>query len=133
MSVSHPTLNQADFPAQALPAIKTRASPVDAALRRALDVVVSAAALLLLLPLLALIALCIRLDSPGPILFVQKRVGRHGQEFPVFKFRSMFTVFGSPGACPCGGQAPARSDLRTQRHKPLWTARSFLCSISGLA
>jgi len=91
MSVSHPTLNQADFPAQALPAIKTRASPVDAALRRALDVVVSAAALLLLLPVLTLIALCIRLDSPGPILFVQERVGRHGQEFPVFKFRSMFT------------------------------------------
>lgn len=91
MSVSHPTVNHADFPAQALPAIRTQSSPLDAVLRRALDIAVSAAALLLLLPLLALIALCIRLDSPGPVLFVQKRVGKHGQEFPVFKFRSMFT------------------------------------------
>ena len=91
MSVSHPTANPADFPAQAMPAIRTQASPVDAALRRALDVLVSAAALLLLLPVLALLALLIRLDSPGPILFVQTRVGRHGRHFPVFKFRSMFT------------------------------------------
>ena len=51
----------------------------------------SAVALLLLLPVLALIALLIRLGSPGPILFVQTRVGKHGQHFPVFKFRSMFT------------------------------------------
>ena len=91
MSVFHPSANQAGFPAQALPAIKTQASSLDAALRRALDVVVSAAALLLLLPVLALVALLIRLDSPGPILFVQTRIGKHGQPFPVFKFRSMFT------------------------------------------
>ena len=93
MSVSNLT-TRTDFPPVnfvAEPIASPNASPFDAALRRALDVVVSAAALLLLLPLLALIALCIRLDSPGPVLFVQKRVGRHGQEFPVFKFRSMFT------------------------------------------
>ena len=93
MSVSNLT-TRTDFPPVDLPAeplASPNASPADAVLRRALDVVVSAAALLLLLPLLALIALCIRLDSPGPILFVQKRVGRHGREFPVFKFRSMFT------------------------------------------
>ena len=47
--------------------------------------------MLLLLPLLAAIALLIRLDSPGPVLFIQKRVGKDGVEFPVFKFRSMFT------------------------------------------
>jgi len=93
MSVSNLT-TRTDFPPVnfvAEPIASPNASPFDAALRRALDVVVSAAALLLLLPLLALIALCIRLDSPGPVLFVQKRVGRHGCEFPVFKFRSMFT------------------------------------------
>ena len=112
MSVSNPTANQTDFPAQAiaavqalpahalpaqalpaqaLPVLQVQTSPLDAALRRALDVLVSAAALLLLLPFLAVIALLIRLDSPGPVLFVQTRVGRHGQHFPVFKFRSMFT------------------------------------------
>jgi len=93
MSVSNLT-TRTDFPPVnfvAEPIASPNASPVDAALRRALDVVVSAAALLLLLPVLTLIALCIRLDSHGPVLFVQKRVGRHGREFPVFKFRSMFT------------------------------------------
>ena len=96
MSVSNPAAHQADFPAQTIPAqaipiLETQTSPVDAVLRRALDVAVSAAALLLLLPVLLVIALLIRLDSPGPILFVQTRVGKHGREFPVFKFRSMFT------------------------------------------
>jgi len=59
--------------------------------QRALDVALASAILLLLLPLCALIALLIRLDSPGPVLFIQKRVGRGGREFPFFKFRSMVT------------------------------------------
>ena len=71
--------------------IQTQTSSADAVLRRALDILVASLALLLLLPVLLTVALLIRLDSPGPILFVQKRVGKHGREFPVFKFRSMFT------------------------------------------
>ena len=78
----------ADFAPE--PLVRVRTSPADAAARRALDVLVAAAALLLLLPLLLVVAILIRLDSPGPILFVQTRVGKHGQTFPVFKFRSMF-------------------------------------------
>lgn len=66
-------------------------SQLDAGLRRLLDIVVSMTALLLLLLPLALIALLIRLDSPGPILFIQRRVGKNGREFPVFKFRSMYS------------------------------------------
>ena len=66
------------------------ASRLDALLRRLLDLGVSAAALLFLFPLLLLIALLIRLDSPGPVLFIQRRVGRNGREFSVFKFRSMY-------------------------------------------
>ena len=92
MSVSNLTtsnLTRTDFPP--VDHVAANASPVDAVLRRALDVAVSAAALVLLLPLLLVIALLIRLDSPGPILFVQTRVGKHGHPFPVFKFRSMFT------------------------------------------
>src|SRR2546423_1021350 len=53
---------------------------------------VGAAALLLLLssPLLAFTALAIWLDSPGPVLFRQQRIGLHGQPFTIYKFRTMF-------------------------------------------
>lgn len=93
MSVSTQTAHQADFPQADFPAghnKRTQASSLDAVLRRALDILVSTTALLLLLPLLALLAFLIRLDSPGPILFVQRRVGLGGREFNVYKFRSMF-------------------------------------------
>lgn len=60
-----------------------------AALKRTLDLVVGGLALLLLAPLMALIALVIRLDSPGPALFRQRRIGRDGRPFVIFKFRSM--------------------------------------------
>nr|WP_245722679.1 sugar transferase [Micromonospora matsumotoense] len=49
----------------------------------------AAVALLLLLPLVALIALAVKLDSRGPVLFRQTRVGQGGQEFGVLKFRTM--------------------------------------------
>ena len=71
-------------------ALPGKLSPLDAVLRRLLDLVVSAAALLLLFPFLLLLALWIRLDSRGPVLFIQRRVGRYGQEFSVYKFRSMY-------------------------------------------
>jgi lipopolysaccharide/colanic/teichoic acid biosynthesis glycosyltransferase len=57
--------------------------------KRAFDLLVAAAALLLLAPLLAAIALWIKLDSPGPVLFRQQRVGRHGRPFAIHKFRTM--------------------------------------------
>lgn len=59
-------------------------------LKRAIDVVVSATMLLLLLPLLLYIALRVRLSSPGPILFRQERIGLHGRPFLLYKFRSMY-------------------------------------------
>jgi lipopolysaccharide/colanic/teichoic acid biosynthesis glycosyltransferase len=59
------------------------------AAKRILDLVVSALGLLLLLPVLAIIAVIIKLDSPGPIFFRQERVGRGGRSFRIFKFRSM--------------------------------------------
>ncbi len=67
-----------------------RVSQSDEILRRGLDIAVSSLALLLLLPFLALLALLIRLDSPGSVLFTQRRVGKDGQEFAFFKFRSMY-------------------------------------------
>jgi len=59
------------------------------AMKRLLDVAVSVAALVLGSPVMFLIALIVRLDSPGSILFRQQRVGKGGKLFPVFKFRSM--------------------------------------------
>lgn len=65
--------------------------------KRAFDLIVAAAALLLLAPLLAALALWIRLDSPGPALFRQERVGRHGRPFFIHKLRTMrHGVAGAP-------------------------------------
>jgi lipopolysaccharide/colanic/teichoic acid biosynthesis glycosyltransferase len=57
--------------------------------KRAFDVVVSAALLIVLAPLMLLIAAVIRLTSRGPVVFCRARVGRRGQTFPMLKFRSM--------------------------------------------
>jgi lipopolysaccharide/colanic/teichoic acid biosynthesis glycosyltransferase len=57
--------------------------------RRAADLVLSMLGLLAALPLLALCALAIRLDSKGPIFYRQERVGRHGRIFKVLKLRTM--------------------------------------------
>lgn len=60
-----------------------------AVLKRMVDVVGAAIGFLLSIPLMVLIAVLIKIDSPGPILFKQKRVGLFGQEFRVYKFRTM--------------------------------------------
>ena len=59
-------------------------------MKRLLDIAGSGLLLVLLSPLYALVALAIRLDSPGPIFFKQIRVGRWGTLFPMWKFRSMY-------------------------------------------
>ena len=57
--------------------------------KRVFDIFISAMSLVLTLPLLGLIALAIRLDSPGPILYRQERVGENGRLFKMLKFRTM--------------------------------------------
>ena len=58
-------------------------------IKRLLDVVLSACGLLVLSPLLLLLCLAIKLDSPGPVFFKQKRVGIHKSYFDILKFRTM--------------------------------------------
>ena len=58
--------------------------------KRAFDIVVASSLLLVSLPLLAVLALAVRVSSPGPILFRQKRVGLNGRLFEIVKFRTMF-------------------------------------------
>ncbi len=59
--------------------------------KRAFDILFAAIALLALSPVMALTALAVRLDSPGPVLFRQKRYGFNNELIEVFKFRSMYT------------------------------------------
>jgi exopolysaccharide biosynthesis polyprenyl glycosylphosphotransferase len=75
-----------------LPLIELRESRIrgwNYVLKRAMDIVISSAVLILTAPLLALISLSIKLDSAGPVFLRQVRVGRDGEEFICYKFRSM--------------------------------------------
>ncbi|MCD8119146.1 MAG: sugar transferase [Lachnospiraceae bacterium] len=56
-----------------------------------MDVVLSGCAIVLLSPFLVIISIAIKLDSPGPVLFKQKRVGKHKELFNIWKFRTMRT------------------------------------------
>jgi lipopolysaccharide/colanic/teichoic acid biosynthesis glycosyltransferase len=80
------------------------------ALKRGLDVVGSALGLLLLLPVLAFIALIVKLGSPGPVFFRQERVGLGGHPFRIYKFRSMV-----PEAARSGTALTVRADPRITR------------------
>ena len=80
------------------------------AVKRILDVVGSALGLLVLLPVLVIVAVAIRFDSPGPIFFRQERVGLRGRSFRIFKFRSMVV-----GAARAGTALTVRGDTRITR------------------
>ncbi len=64
-------------------------TPATERYRRTLDLAISGTALLVLSPLLALTAVAVRADTPGPVVFRQTRVGRNGKTFTMYKFRSM--------------------------------------------
>jgi lipopolysaccharide/colanic/teichoic acid biosynthesis glycosyltransferase len=65
------------------------------ALKRALDVVLSASILAFMLPVVALVALAVVLESPGPVLYRAERIGRGGRVFRMLKFRKMHSHSGS--------------------------------------
>lgn len=79
------------------------------AVKRALDVAVSGAVLLAACPVMALTALMIRVESPGDPIFVQRRLGRHGQPFSMLKFRTMYA------GSEAGGVYEAVADARVTR------------------
>ncbi len=80
-------------------------------LRRAIDIVVSATALALASPILLVAAIAIRLESPGPIIYRQRRSGLHGREFDVLKLRTMVDGAEHKGA----GLAINENDARITR------------------
>jgi len=78
--------------------------------KRAFDLLLAGLGLLLLSPLLIAIALWIKLDSPGAVMFLQERVGRHGRLFLIHKFRTM-----AADAPALGPQITVGADARITR------------------
>jgi exopolysaccharide biosynthesis polyprenyl glycosylphosphotransferase len=75
-----------------VPVIGLKAASIRGAnfiVKRIMDVAVGSLTLLIASPVMIIFAVAIKADSPGPVIFRQRRVGVHGQEFVVFKFRSM--------------------------------------------
>ncbi len=70
---------------------KGELTPVQMAVKRAVDFVVSALLLIVLSPVITAIAIAVKLTSPGPALFRQRRLGLKGKPFTVYKFRTMHT------------------------------------------
>lgn len=84
-------------------------SKASAAVRRTLDVVVSAVGLVVLAPPMGIIAVLVRRESRGPAIFRQQRIGRHGKPFIIYKFRTMRT----------GGNGPSVTSSTDVRVTPL--------------
>ncbi len=68
---------------------KSKLTGLNLSIKRVFDIVVSSVLIMLFSPLMLLIALAIKIDSKGPVLFKHKRVGRGGEMFTMYKFRSM--------------------------------------------
>jgi exopolysaccharide biosynthesis polyprenyl glycosylphosphotransferase len=76
-------------PAEVLAEVSPRATPWRLAVKRAMDILGSLVALVLLSPVFLIAALAVAVTSRGPIFFVQERIGRDGRPFRMYKFRSM--------------------------------------------
>ena len=79
-------------------------------LKRLFDIVVSAAMLLLVSPVFLILAIAIKLDSPGPVFYRQERVTQYGRKFRIFKFRTMVS-----NADKIGTQVTVGNDSRITR------------------
>lgn len=87
-----------------------RITPLGGAAKRAVDICVSLLGLIFLAPVFLVIGVLIRLDSPGPVFFRQRRVGRMGRLFEIYKFRTMVH-----GAYKMGSRLTVKRDPRVTR------------------
>ncbi|MBP8241726.1 MAG: sugar transferase [Thermoflexales bacterium] len=95
-----------------IPLLRLRESPLDGALRvvkRLMDISLSAALLLVSAPIGAVVALLVRLDSAGPVIIRQKRVGEGMRPFGMFKFRTMYA--GEETRVPVDGRSARDGDI----------------------
>ncbi|HUM47753.1 MAG TPA: sugar transferase [Chitinophagales bacterium] len=72
--------------------------------KRIFDIVTASIALALLFPLFVLIGFAVKMDSPGKVFFLQKRVGHYGKVFSMFKFRTMYTGSDKKGLLTIGDE-----------------------------
>jgi lipopolysaccharide/colanic/teichoic acid biosynthesis glycosyltransferase len=72
--------------------------------KRGFDIIFSIIGLLIVAPLLLIIAIIIKLDSKGPVLFIQGRVGKNNQDFLIYKFRTMRLLSESEGLLTLGNK-----------------------------
>ncbi len=94
--------------------------------KRTFDITCAGAGLILLLPLLVLVSIAIKLDSPGPILFRQRRCGFNGQPFRILKFRTMSVMEDGHDVC----QAARRDDRVTRLGR--WLRRTSIDELPQL-
>lgn len=105
-----------------MPILSLRESPLyglGGFTKRALDIAGSAIGLLLLSPFLGCIALAVRLSGPGPVVFKQRRVSLGGEEFNIYKFRTMAHVDDEPQATTGPEAARSRHEVPAD-----WTRRN---------
>lgn len=88
-------------------------------MKRAFDIIMSGMGLVALSPLFIVLAIWIKLDSPGPVFYRQTRVGRHNKDFKVYKFRSMRPDSDKQGLITVGGRDPrvTRSGYYIRKYK----------------
>jgi Undecaprenyl-phosphate glucose phosphotransferase len=113
------TLNAAVEDMDGLPVVLVTETPEqgwNGVIKRAFDLVLSLVGLVVLSPLLAAIAIWVRLDSPGPVFYGQERVGVNGRRFRMYKFRTMRLDAEAPGEA---GWTTANDPRRTGAGEPL--------------
>lgn len=88
-------------------------------MKRLFDIVASGCGLLVLSPVLILVGIWIKIDSPGPVFYRQLRVGRYNKDFRIFKFRSMRVGSDKKGLITVGGHDPrvTRSGYFIRKYK----------------
>ncbi len=90
--------------------------------KRAFDLAVAGAGLLVLSPLIAFVALAVKLESKGPVIFRQMRVGMAGSTFAMFKFRTMRA---DPGAADGPAPVPSVTDFAGYVFDPLYGGKEY--------
>lgn len=101
-------------------------NPSGAMYKRALDYAVGLVGFALLVAMFPFVALAIRLDSPGPVLFRQRRVGRNGRIFTMYKFRSMAEDADRPDSLPAEGNTMSGPIFKLDRDPRVTRVGRFL-------
>jgi len=118
-----------------IPLIGEKVTPIrkfDLFVKRVMDVVFSVIICLFFLPVFLAIAVLIKQDSPGPVIFQQRRVGKKGKEFTIYKFRTMYVEAPKYSFCPKDSEDPRITPVgRFLRKTSLDELPQFLNVLSG--